>query len=378
MTRIDRYILVLFLRTALICFISLSGIVIVFHAFTSMDDLVKRGHEQGGLVPAMIDFYGPYLLLLIDSTGVVILLMALLFTVGWLRRTGELTSSLAAGVSHGRLFRPMLWASVVIILLQTANRECLLPHYSHRLSMKGKPAKDEIAQPVLAQYDKLRRILIDGEMIDPTTHTVTSPGLRIDGDYPGFGDRIVADSMVYLKAQGSRPAGYLLSGVRAPQNVSRIPSATFAGDPILITAADAPDLAPDQIFFATSIDSDLLLSRKSATKLAAAGDLFSRLRNPAVHSPSSLEVIVHARLVRPLLDIALVALILPLAAGGGNTKLFVVMGVALCTVLFFFVLKAAAAWAGGASWVAPLTAAWIPIFLLGPIAYSRYRWVQTV
>ena len=109
MTKIDRYILVLFLRTVLICFCSIAGIFIVFHAFTSMDDLVKQGQAEDGLVHRDdARYYGPYMLLLFDWTGAIIALMAFLFTVGWLRRTGELTAILSAGISHGRIFRPII------------------------------------------------------------------------------------------------------------------------------------------------------------------------------------------------------------------------------------------------------------------------------
>ena len=118
MTKIDRYILVLFLRTVLICFCSLAGIFIVFHAFTSMDDLVKQGQAEDGLIRVMMRYYGPYMLLLFDWTGAIIALMAFLFSIGWLRRTGELTAVLSAGISHGRIFRPILIASLAIVLIQ--------------------------------------------------------------------------------------------------------------------------------------------------------------------------------------------------------------------------------------------------------------------
>ena len=74
-------------------------------------------------------YYGPYMLLLFDWTGAIIALMAFLFTVGWLRRTGELTAVLSAGISHGRIFRPMIVASLVIVIIQLVNRECVLPGY---------------------------------------------------------------------------------------------------------------------------------------------------------------------------------------------------------------------------------------------------------
>ena len=43
MTKIDRYILTLFLRTVIVCFCSIAGIFIVFHAFTSLEDNLNNG-----------------------------------------------------------------------------------------------------------------------------------------------------------------------------------------------------------------------------------------------------------------------------------------------------------------------------------------------
>ncbi len=181
MTKIDRYILYLFLRTVLVCFSSIAGIFIVFHAFTSMDDLVKQGQVEGGLVPVMIRFYGPYMLLLFDWTGAIIALMAFLFTIGWLRRIGELTAVLSSGISHGRLFRPMIIASLMIVLVQLANREFILPQYRDVLSMKSKDISGESEKSILAQYDEANRILIDGTSLLPQTKVIQEPNFRLDG-----------------------------------------------------------------------------------------------------------------------------------------------------------------------------------------------------
>ena len=80
----------------------------VFHAFSHMEDLLRQGQQQGSLVTVFIRCYGPYMLLLFDMTGAIITLMAFLFTVGWLRRTGELTAILSAGGAPPRTFLSVL------------------------------------------------------------------------------------------------------------------------------------------------------------------------------------------------------------------------------------------------------------------------------
>ncbi len=377
MTKIDRYILVLFLRTVLICFCSLAGIFIVFHAFTSMDDLVKQGQAEDGLVPVMMRYYGPYMLLLFDWTGAIIALMAFLFTIGWLRRTGELTAILSAGISHGRIFRPILIASLVLIVVQLVNRELVLPTYRDVLTMKAKDIAGENEQPILAQYDQANRVLIDGSSLLTLSRVVREPSFRLDGVYPGFGDLLLAQSARWLDACGEHPSGYLLDGVQRPDVIDELPSVGVGERLILMTSRDQPWLGPRQCFFATTVRTDFLQTNQSATRMASVAELADRIRNPAVHSSMGLKVLLHERILRPPLDYILILLGLPMVVNRHGRNLFVMIGASMLTVMAFFVVKTLSGAMGGSGYLlSPAMAAWMPLLILGPIAYVRLRDAQ--
>ena len=379
MTKIDRYILVLFLRTVFICFCSIAGIFIVFHAFNSMDDFVRQGETQDGLVRVMMRFYGPYMLLLFDMTGAMITLLALLFTVGWMRRTGELTATLAAGVSHGRILKPMVIASLAIVLVQLANREFVLPHYRDHLSMKAKFRAEEVDEPLLQRYDQTSAILIAGETVKPQSHVIVKPNFRIFGDYPAFGDSLLADSAHWLDADATHPAGYLLRNVKLPEQIDTLPSVGTKERPILMTSRDQRWLDSGQCFFATSVHTDLLLNNQSSKRLFSVAELIRRVRNPAVRSSAAIQVALHERILRVPLDFALVCLGLPLVVNRREKNVFVMVAAALLTVLGFFMLKTVSGAMGGSGYLlSPAMAAWMPLLVLGPVAYSRLREVQTV
>jgi lipopolysaccharide export system permease protein len=88
---------------------------------------------------------------------------------------------------------------------------------------------------------------------------------------------------------------------------------------------------------------------------------------------------LHERVVRPPLDFALILLGLPLVVNRRQRNMFVMIGFAIMTVLFFFVLKTLAGALGGNGYlISPAIAAWTPLLVLGPIAYVRLRDVQTV
>lgn len=378
-TKIDRYILVLFLRTTLICFCSIAGIFVVFHAFTSMDDLLRQGQQQGGLLVVMLRYYGPYMLLLFDMTGAIITLMAFLFTVGWLRRTGELTAILSAGISHGRILRPMVYASLVIILVQLANRELVLPHYRNALSGKAKDISGEREERITPQMDYMNRVFLDGAGLIATQRLIREPRFRLDGNYTGFGELLMASTAQWREADENHGTGYLLEGVELPESIDAIPSLGLEDRMILLTRNDCPWLEPGQCFFTTAVRTDFLQTHANAKTRASLAELISRVRNPAVHNALDLQVLLHERMVRVPLDFGLILLGLPIVINRHGRNLFVMIGVAMFTVLAFFIVKTLGnALGSNGLWFSPSMAAWLPLIVVGPIAYVRYRDAQLV
>jgi lipopolysaccharide export system permease protein len=357
----------------------LSGIIIVFSAFTNMDELLRQAQDGSGLPAVLLHFYGPKLLWMFDATGAIIALMSVLFTVSFLRRRGELSAMLSAGIPHGRIFRAMVIASAAIVVLQVVNREIWLPKFRDALSMKAKDMALANEQPVLAQYDKINRVLIDGESMIVSTSTVKKVNLRLDGDFAGFGELVLGSSAQWMQETNDRPGGYLINDVSRPEKIDQLKSIIIDNRPILVTRKDWPQLQSGQCFFATTVGADLLLANEASTKFATLGELVKRVRNPAIHSSSSLYVLLHSRFIRPPLDIALIMLVLPMAVNSGGRNLFVMMGAALGTVLLFFALKSLASAMGGSGYlIGPAMAAWVPLLLIGPVAYNRLRMIQTL
>ncbi len=380
MTQIDRYILGLFFRTFLVCFASLSGIFVVFHAFQNMNDLAELAESRGvGISRVMWYYYGPYMLLLFDWTGAIIALMSLLFVAGWLRRTGELTATLAAGVSHGRIFRSMIFAALAILLVQLASRELLLPTMRDALSMKSKDLSGDAPQPILPSYDKISGILLAGHSIRPRSKEIHLPDFQLYVDYRGFGESIVSVSARWLPADENHDEGYLMENVFTPSTIDQIPSAGRDGRMVLMTAHDQPWLAPGECFVVTPVNAEILQTDQSSTRLCSSLQLLQRLRNPAVHNSMATRVLLHERIMRVPLDFSLFLLGLPLVVNRRGRNLFMMIGAAIGTVMLFFALKTVgSAMGGGGYLLSPAVAAWMPFLVLGPIAYVRLREVETV
>ncbi|MEM9646625.1 MAG: LptF/LptG family permease, partial [Planctomycetota bacterium] len=348
-------------------------------AFTSMEELTRLAETDGGMPLVLMKTYGPLLLLLFDWTGAIMVLMSFLFTVGWLRRTGELTATLSAGVSHGRIFRPILIASFAIILVQLASRETLLPRMRDRLTMKAKDIDADAEQAIHSRYDKANGILVDGRSLVARKQTILDPSFLLYGDFPGFGELLKGKQAVWLDENADHPSGFLVQGVTKPENVSNLPSFKHDNRAVLLTASDQPWLGPTECFVATMVQIDLLQTNATATRQASVLELIRLVCNPAVHSPESLRVYLHERIVRVPLDTALVMLILPLVVNRRQKNLFVSIGTAIGIILFFFGLKTVAGGVASSGYLlSPVMAAWTPLLVIGPVAYVRYRAVQLV
>ncbi len=407
MTKIDRYIFALFGRTIVICFCSLGGVFVVFHAFNHLDDLAKQSQSDGSMAITLANYYGPYLLMLFDWTGSIITLVAMLFTVGWLRRSGELTALLAAGINHGRILRPMMALTLVVVLLQLANRELLIPKYRDILTTKPGELRSEEAQAMLPSYDRAAGILIEGAGLVAGDTMIQSPTFRLHASYPGYGDIISGDKAIWREPADGMLSGYLISGVTRPKNIDTLPpgaptildrpsdvverasaedehsvspsphSRNEKSRPVLFSRRDVSWLRSGECFVATTVNPEVLRDNPRSTRMTGMPELVRRVRNSSVHSSDALRVMLHERLLRAPLDICMVLLGLPLVVNRGDKRLFGVVAQAMGIVLAFFGLKTVASGMGGSGYLlSPSMAAWLPLLILGPFAFVRYRDVQ--
>ncbi len=121
MSIFDRYLLVLFLKIFMICFVSFTGLYFVIHIFTNLDELSSITTTSGqGMGQLLIGFYGPAMLELFDKMAGVLVLISAIFAVTWIQRKRELLAIEAAGITKARVVRPIIIAAVVILVISIA------------------------------------------------------------------------------------------------------------------------------------------------------------------------------------------------------------------------------------------------------------------
>lgn len=375
---IDRYLLRQFVQTFIICFLSLTGLIIVFDAFTNLEHFVHGGQKAGGVVPFMARYYFYHSFLFFDWMSGLLALVSAMFTVAWIQRHNEMTALMAAGVSRIRVMAPIIIAVAVVSLLSAANRELVIPRYRDEISRRPQDPLGDKPQGIRRCRDNQTDVELGGKCMYTGQKRIEEPSFRLDGAplaLQRYGKQVTADNAYYMPPQGNRPGGYWMKGVHEPKNLDTQTSWLLNGEAVLITPRDAPDwLKPGECFLRSNVDFDQLAEGggKSFKELASTPQLIAALRNPNLDYMdygADVRVAIHSRIVKPLLDMTLLFLGLPLLVTRESRNVFLAMGMCMGVTVVFTVVVIALQQAGEASYlVNPALAAWAPLIIFVPLA----------
>ncbi|MBN1909864.1 MAG: LptF/LptG family permease [Pirellulales bacterium] len=363
---IDRYLLRQFVQTFVICFLSLTGLYIVFDAFTNLESFLRVKNSAGGLGQLMASYYACRSLYFFDLTAGMLALIAAMFTMTWIQRHNEMTALMAAGISRIRVVLPVVAAAAAIALVATANRELVIPQLRQQLARDPSDPTGENARGLEARFDAQTDILIGGKASVAGQKQIVEPSFVLPPTLGEYGLQLDAEEAFYHPPEGDRPGGYLLKGVQRPKELATCPSLTLGGKPIIITPRDAPGwLAQDECFVVSDVSFDLLTR---GLENASTAELIAGLRNPSVESGADDRVRIHSRILRPLTDLTLLCLGLPLVLTRENRNVFVAIGLCVLVVTIYVVVTITFHYLGNSYWISPQLSAWAPVLLFAPLA----------
>lgn len=377
MTRIDRYLLFLYVRVLVICFTSLTGLLIVVQVFSNLDEFVRFAKQQEqGLLQVLIEYYGPYTLTIFERLSGLFALLALLFVIAWLYRTNEFTALMAAGVTKWRVVRPLLIASACVVLAAALIREVGIPRFQDRLDRSPQDLSGEVARPVKPTFDHRTSALLTGRHLLPVKQEIVEPSLRIhDGPLgAAFGRQISAGIGTYRVGKEGRPTGYMLRNISQPKNIDSLSSVYgLDGAPLLLTRKDTDWLEPNAAFWVSEIEYEVLRGGSAWKQFASTKELISHLRLGQRAEGNALRIQIHQRFVRPFIDGTLLLLALPILLTRNDRHVFMVAGSCLLLVTGFTGIVLGLAALGGAGYLLnPLNAIWLPL-----IVFLPYGWMRT-
>ena len=365
---IDRYMLRQFLQTFLICFCSLTGIFIVFDAFTNMEAFAHCA-KGGQLVKLMSCYYAFQAIFFFDRTSNLLTLMSAMFTVTWIQRHNGMTALMAAGISRIRVLAPVIIATVAITLFATAVRELLIPHFRREMSRRPDELAHDAGTELSPQLDYRTDVLIAGKFAYINQQRIERPDFLLPAALQDYGKHLQAASAYYRPPSGNRPGGYLFDGVQEPKNLAKQPSLLLEGKPLLITPRDAADwLKPGQCFLASDVTFEELNGGQSIRSFLSTAQLIASLRNQSMDFGAGVRVAIHSRIVQPFLDVTLFFLGLPLVAARSSRNVFLAIGLCMVVVSVFLLVVIGFQQLGSIEFLSPAMAAWLPLILFVPAA----------
>lgn len=374
---IQRYTLRLFLKVLLVAFLSLSGLFVVIDCFGNLDEFLELGESHGGVPSLLAQYYGPRILTFFQRTSALMALVAAMFVVTWMQRTNEMTSLMAAGISRSRIIRPLLFGAIMVSLLSAACREFLIPQYRDNLIRNAQSWSGKNARPFQARYDHETQVLFSSGNAAIARRQIDNPVLILPRVLRSFSRQLDAATASYVEPTDDRPGGYLLDEVRHPENLPELPTASIGGQAVILSPSDTAWLEPDQCFLVSNVTFDRLAAGSSARQYWSTPEIWQELRNDAGEYGADVRVALHARMVKPFLDITLLCLGLPIVLSSENRNLFMAAGMCLLLVAGFFLVVIACHALGGSGYLlSPALGAWCPLIIFVPIVigWSDVLW----
>ena len=368
---IDRYVFFVYFRVFFICSLCLTGIYLVGDFVENLAEFLDASQHHGGLLLTLVKYYSARVPWFFDLMGRIASLVAGVFAITWLQRNNEMTALMAAGISRWRVIQPIVWGVVAISGLSIVNRELVIPHFRDELSQTIKDWAGTSGSPITPQYDYMTDILLDGQEVVALERRIVKPVFRLPTSMSYFALQLTAGSAVRMDATPEHSSGYLLTNVTEPANVDLLDAVHLDGRPIIYTHQNAPWLQPGQCFVVSYVKFGQLLSGKSWRQYASTPDLISGLNNPSMDFGADVRVSVHARILQPVLDLALFFLGIPTVMARESRNMFIAAGSCVAIVVSYFLIVLTSHSLGFNYVISPVQAAWAPAILMVPWAAWR-------
>ncbi len=362
MKTFDRYLLSKFLHVYVILFVTLFGLFVVIDGFTNVDNFQKDGDSATTILSKMLTYYAYQSSLFFDMIGSILAAIAVLIVFALLQRHSEIHPILAAGIPTFRLYVPVLFGTLLINLGLIANQELIIPRIAPMLQASRSGLEKGTGQ-VDPLYDNSSHIYLNGRRLSLANRTIIEPSFVLppaiaQGDIT----TIKSPEGEYFKADGDRPAGWRLKNTSPQFDAIRLtPEGRKYVRPI--------QGSPNDIFVVTDLGFDQLYNRDQGYAFASTPDMLRRLKNPAFGSVSirGQTLHFHFRMARPLINLAVVLVAVPLVLRKESRGL--IANMAICTGVLTVCLGITkfSMYLGQVNLVTPEMAAWVPLFFCGSL-----------
>lgn len=369
MTILDRYLLALFLKIFLVCFTSFVGLFVVVHLFSNLDELASISEQAGGWAQLMQDFYFPRIAELFEKTSAILVLLSAIFAMNMMQKRCELLAIEAGGITPLRAIRPIIIASVVIIVLNVANRECVIPSLKDRLVRTPQNWLDQGKADMLVQQDTRTGIRFRGKEIVLSERMIVEPKVQLPANLGVNVNQLKAESATFEAANDTHPAGIRMKKVKQPMSLASFQSVVEANGPIIYSPRDVDWLKEDELFVASDVTMENAAFGNRLALYRTTPEMMEAVRKPRTWFGNNHRVSLHVRVLQPFLDITLLLLGLPLAMSNPDRNIFVAAGISFAVIGAVSIVTLASQSLGTYNIIQPAAlSAWVPLLVFVPLA----------
>ncbi|MGF1580401.1 MAG: LptF/LptG family permease [Gemmataceae bacterium] len=365
-TIIDRLLILSYVKSYFICLVSLLSLYIVVDLFNNIDDFARI---EGDLVLTLQHigaYYSVRTAFIFDLLSEAIALLAAMFTIAWLQRNNELLPLLSAGVSARRVLRPVLLSACMLSVVNVANQEFVIPTIGGLFTSKDDPngEKPILANGAFASND----IHISARMAIRRDNKVIDANIVIPPKVAsGSGFHFFATEAIYVpEGNGRHSGGWLLNKttpVELPPSVPRT---------VLV-----PIDTGKYFLYSDDVDFERLTRNRKWYKELSTLQIYQQLDSLNSSRLSNMAVFFHMRLTRPILSIILVVMGIAVIMRDQNRNIYISAGFCIVICAIFYVACVASKYLGDHEILTPAQAAWLPVFIFGPVAFVLLDAVHT-
>lgn len=366
LTLIDRQLIGSFFKAYVVCLTSLLMLYVVVDLFTNLDDFTGKDKTFRSVLVDIGTFYGYRVLQIFDRLCEAILLLAAMFTITWMQRCNEQVPLLSSGVSTRRIVAPVLVSAFALLGLSILNQEFLVPRVADKLVCQKEDPHGLGPIPVRGTFEP-NGIHIEGDKASRTNREVVNLRVTIPEAVAGTLIHITARQAIYHPNQEGRGGRWEL--------LQTIPMEIEGWDRenAILETVDIGHyfLAVREVGF------DAITQDPQWYTLVSTQRLFEELQRPDAGRMSSIAVLFHARLTRPILGMILVIMGLSVILRDQNRNIFISAGSCLGLCGLFFAVIYTCQLLGSYNLLTPALAAWVPILVFGPLSWVLFDAVHT-
>lgn len=359
LTTFDRYLLRRYWHVFIIAYVALFGLYVIIDAFTNVDDFMER---PGGILSkayGIAEFYSYRASQFFDIIGGTVAVIAAMVVFSLVLRHGELNPILSAGVPTYRLVVPLMWGTLTINAGLIANQEFVIPRIASELQVspgQNKSLRNEV-EPVT---DFVTGIHITGSRLELRDHRIEEAAFVLP--FPRVAEtltEIKARKAEFFAASGNRPNGWLLQGTDL--KFEELPLTTF-GKKCVRKGPGENDL-----FIRSDVGFDRLYNRDKNYEFLSTPELMRRIKNVSfgLVSIRAQSLYLHQRFTKPLINMIVVLLGVPLVARRESTGLIINLALCAAAMGLVFAVVQVFLYLGKANLIPSDLAAWAPVILCG-------------